>query len=181
MINPDLYFGRLGNRLFQLAYIYGQMRKGRIPDIYVQNPIYFEEYRNELKAIFNHNNKPIDKVAIHVRRGDYVKNDFYVDLMSTDYYQRAMQEFQGEQFIVFSDDLNYCREQAVFKDCFFYPGLSEIEDLTMISSCKGVIIANSSFSWWGAFLSDAKKVVAPKAWYSDGRERTKLLKDWIRI
>lgn len=169
----------MGNRMFQHAYLYSQMRKGLIKDVYVQDPSYFEGYEDEIRQLYSEGIGYEDKVGIHVRRGDYVGNPFYVDLMETDYYQRAMDEFEGEEFIVFSDDIEWCKKQDIFKGCEFSEG-SELEDFNKLASCDGVITANSSFSWWAGFLS-CGKVVAPIEWYSDKIERTKCPKEWIRL
>lgn len=171
--------GRLGNQMFQLAYIYARVRDGLIPDIYVQNSAYFEEYKDEIKKLFGEGIEKIDMVGIHVRRGDYVDNPFYVDLMETPYYEDAMALFPKEKFIVFSDNIEWCKKQDIFNRCEFANG-NEIDDLNLLASCKGIIMANSSFSWWAGYLSDAK-VVAPLAWYRDGVERTVLPKEWIKI
>lgn len=182
-------FGRLGNNLFQGAYIYSQMRDGLIPDIFVQNPVYFEKYRDEIRQMFRPETNMIDMVAIHVRRGanpinpsepKYCDNPFYVNLMQTGYYERAMQEFPDADFIIFSDDIEWCKKQPLFSGCEFSEGKSETDDMELMASCKGIIMANSSFSWWASYLSNAK-VVAPLAWYADGIERTKLLPEWKRI
>ena len=172
--------GRRGNQMFQFAYLHAQARKGLILDIYVQDPKYFEEYKDEIKLIFGQDIELIDQVAIHVRRGDYVNNPFYVDLMTTDYYEKAMELFPNEGFLVFSDDIEWCKKQDIFKGCEFSEGRTEVEDMNLMAGCKGVIIANSSFSWWGAYLSSGK-VIAPLMWYADGVERTKLPKTWITI
>ena len=171
--------GRLGNQMFQMAYLHAQMRDGLIPDIYVQSPEYFEKYSNEIKAIYGQNIVPNEYIAIHVRRGDYVGNSFYVDLMETDYYKRAMLEFPNEKFMVFSDDIDWCKKQDIFEGCTFSES-DEVVDLNKIAGSKGVIMANSSFSWWGAYLNGGK-IIAPQKWYSDSIERTKLLKEWKRI
>ncbi len=175
-MNPDKIFGRLGNRLFQYAYIFSQFKKGLIPDIFVQDPKYFDEYRNEIRDLFGSPTETIDKVAIHVRRGDYVGNPFYVDLMQTDYYQRAMEYFPFAKFIVFSDDIMWCKEQPIFKECEFFHG-TESEDLEKMMKCKGIIMANSSFSWWASYLSNAQ-VIAPLEWHPDKIIRTNILPEW---
>lgn len=180
MIPYHKLFGRLGNTMFQGAYIYAQMKKGEIPDIYVQDPEYFEHCKDDIRAMFGAGIGHIDMVAIHVRRGDYVHNPFYVDLMETPYYEDAMALFPGEDFLVFSDDVEWCKKQKIFKDCEFSEGKDEIEDLNLMASCKGVIMANSSYSWWAGYLSNGK-VVAPKEWYSDGITRTKVPTEWIQI
>jgi hypothetical protein len=155
------------------------MKRGEIPDIYVQDESFFEGYEDEIKQLFSEGITPIDQVAIHVRRGDYVGNSFYVDLMETDYYERAMEEFPGEKFLVFSDDIEWCKKQEIFKDCEF-SGSDELTDFNRMAGCKGVIMANSSYSWWAAYLSKGK-VVAPLEWYSDGVSRTTTLDNWTVI
>jgi hypothetical protein len=168
--------------MFQYAYLYAQARRGEIEDVYVQDEGLFYEYADEIKALFSAGIGLIDMVAIHVRRGDYVDNPFYVNLMETDYYQDAMELFPGAKFLVFSDDIKWCRKQPIFKGCDFSKGKDEILDLNLMASCNGVITANSSFSWWGGWLSSGK-VVAPSVdhWYTDGVERTRCPQGWIRL
>jgi hypothetical protein len=179
--------------MFQYAYIYNQARNGYIEDIYAQDPFYFEEVDDEIKAIYRQGiPKKLDMVAIHVRRGinplmpsepPYSKNPFYVNLCETDYYDLAMNEFPNAKFLIFSDDIEYCKQWFIGKQFEFYHG-TEIEDFNMMASCTGHIIANSSFSWWAAYISPyTQKVVAPslKNWYSDGIERTVCPTNWKRI
>lgn len=181
MIPIERLTGRLGNKMFQYAYLYSQARKGEIPDVYVQDEEYFVEYRDEIKAMFSQDiPDETDMVAIHVRRGDYVNNPFYVNLMDTDYYDKAMQIFPDEKFIVFSDDIEWCKKQDLFDGCAFSERNDEITDMNLMASCKGVITANSSFSWWAGYLSNGI-VVAPLEWYTDGFERTICPEEWIRV
>jgi hypothetical protein len=182
MIEPKELFGQLGNQMFQMAFLYSMFLDGKIPDFYLQDEQYFARHSSRIKALYRSGIGRIEKVAIHVRRTDYVDNRFYVDLMKTDYYERAMKEFPNAQFLVFSDDINWCKQQPIFKDCEFSEGLNRIDDLNRMASCIGHIIANSSYSWWGAYLSPNRGlVIAPKAWYNDGEERTKLPAKWKRI
>jgi len=179
----DKTFGRLGNRMFQTAFFYSYARDKGI-DFYYQDPVWFERYGDEIKELFKQEGEPLDYVAIHVRRGDYVNNPFYVDLTQTTYYQDAMDRFSGVKFLVFSDDINWCKAQAMFsRDNVEFSNKTELEDFNLMTRCKHQIIANSSFSWWAAYLNPNpnKKVIAPKAWYADGVERTKCPKEWIRI
>ena len=180
MINPDKLSGRLGNKMFQLAYLFSQEKKGLIKDIYVQDPALFEDVIPYLKAQYGVGVVPNEYVAIHVRRGDYVNNSYYTDLSKTDYYERAMKEFPDARFKVFSDDIISMETVPIFKDCEFSYG-NELEDFNFMAGAKGIIMANSSFSWWAAFLNKGK-VIAPLKWYSDGnQERTKLMPEWKRI
>lgn len=193
MIDPKIIFGRVGNHMFQGAYIYAQACENRVPDIYVQDYRLFHKYREGIRKLYGKDVYPnsIPKVAIHVRRAanpinpeepKYSENPFYVNLWETGYYQEAMALFPDAKFLVFSDDIPWCKEQEIFKDCEFSVG-TEIEDLNRMASCQGIIMANSSFSWWAAYLSKAR-VVAPsyQRWYTDGdSNRTKLLDEWQKI
>lgn len=193
MINPDILTGRLGNRMFQIAYLYAQVKKGEIPDWYLQDPKYFEGFESEIKAILSPGIGYLTQVGVHVRRASnpinpsepkYAENPFYFNLSESDYYERAMALFPNEKFVVFSDDPDWCKEK--FKnnpDVQVMDRSDEISDFNLLASCKHQIIANSSFSWWAAFLNpnETKKVIAPLQWYADGIERTVCPKEWIRI
>lgn len=176
--------GGLGNLLFKEAYLRNEFFEGRIPDIYLQSEKYFEKHKEKIRSVFGSSIGFIDKIAVHVRRGDYVNNPFYVDLFLDGYYDRAMNVFpvKNEYFLVFSDDIEWCKEQSTFKGCEFSEGFSEIDDLNRMASCQAHIIANSSYSWWGAYLSPyGGQVMAPEKWYSDSVQRTELLKEWKTI
>ena len=186
MVNLDKHFGRLGNRMFQLAFCYAYARDHNI-DFYYQDPKWFEKYSNEIKQIFSEGIGHDGRVSIHVRRAgnpsnleepDYYNNPFYKTL-GEDYYKKAMDLFPNRKFIVFSDDIEWCVNQEMFKNCDF-SDRSEKEDFTLMASCDGHIIANSTFSWWAAYLGKGR-VVAPKEWYADGIERTICPKEWIKI
>jgi len=172
-------FGGLGNSMFQYAYIYSQFKKGLIPDIYLQDFNYFEDYKDEIKALYGDKIHAggIDMVSLHIRRGDYVGNPFYVDLSTTDYYDKAIAEFPDESFLVFCADRqgndeadrkwceNFLNEKGI--DFEIAQGKTEIDDMNLMASCKAHIMANSSFSWWASYLGGGK-TVAPKKWFADG-------------
>lgn len=199
MTNPDKIFGRLSNRMFMMAALYAYCKDNNYP-LFVQDEKYFKKYENDIRQIYGEGIGFIDKVSIHVRRAKnpinpsepaYSENSFYVDLghhlhedMSDNYYIRAMAMFPNEKFLVFSDDIEWCKQSPIFKDCEFYHG-TEIEDMNQMASCKSNIIANSSFSWWAAWLNPnpSKVVIAPKRWFSD-EENEKFIgvpSTWIRI
>lgn len=169
--------------MFQYAFIYAEAERRGI-DRYFQDPKFFAGYEEEIKNAFIDGISiyPSEITAIHVRRGDYVGHNFYVDLMENGYYARAMAKFPGSKFVVFSDDIDWCKQQGIFQGCEFSHG-TEIEDMNNMASCTGHIIANSSFSWWAAFISPyTRKVVAPSVenWHTDGVERTVCPPHWIR-
>ena len=193
MVTPETITGRLGNKMFQTAYLYAQMKNGVIPSIFVQDPKYFEKYTDDIKKMFGEGIGYLSQVGVHIRRGanptnptepKYCENPFYVNLSETDYYERAMAMFPNEKFLVFSDDPEWCREK--FKnnpDVQVMEKGDEVDDMNLLASCKGIIMANSSWSWWAAFLNpnEGKRIIAPKLWHSDGVERTKTPKSWERI
>lgn len=183
MINPSKIFGRLGNSLFQYAYIYAQMREGNIPDIFIQDQKYFEKYGNDIKTLFGDGIKFKPEVAIHIRRGDYVENTFYVDLLKTNYYQKAMEMFPNSRFLIFSDDIEFCKSQFIGDEFSFSEGNDELDDLNSMAGCSSQIIANSSYSWWAGFLNPNpnKIVVYPKDWFSDNIKRIGFPSTWIQI
>lgn len=180
------YFGGMGNRLFQLSYIYAQCREGNIPDIYLQDFKYFEKYKDEIKAMFSIGAyAPKDLVALHIRKGDYNDNNFYVDLTKTDYYDKAIALFPGKKFLVFcadrqpisndTNDREWVKNWLDVKGVEYeiYDGKDEIDDFNAMASCRGMIIANSTFSTWAAYLNPNEGlIVAPEKYYADGVERT---------
>lgn len=185
MIPIDKLMGRTGNKMFQFAYIYAQMKHEQIPDVYVQSPEYFEDFEEDILLMYRQGiPERINKVAIHMRRTDYVRNPFYVDLSQTEYYEKAIAMFPGATFLIFSDDIEWCEKYFKGKQFEFCEEENVIDAMNIMASCRGHIIANSSFSWWGAYISPySEKIVAPsnRHWYIDQIERTKCPKNWIRI
>ena len=193
MIQTEILTGRIGNIMFQYAYLYAQMRDGVIPDIYVQNPKYFEKYESEIKQLFGQGIGYLDQVGIHVRRGlnpyipsepKYNDNPFHFSICNTDYYERAMALFPDDNFLVFSDDPKWCREK--FKDnprVQIMERKNDVDDFNLLASCKHLILANSSYSWWAGYLcpNESKRIICPKQWYTDNIQRTKLPEEWIKI
>jgi hypothetical protein len=191
--------GGLGNLLFKEAYIWAQMRDGEIPDIYVQSSDYWRKYRTEIATRFGHGVGRIDKVALHIRRGDYLKvSQFHTNLWGTDYYKEAIKKFPDAQFLVFckdnqseqqdEDDRIWCMDNLPYllppHRYELHEHTTETEDLNAMASCTGIIGANSSFSWWAAFLGDPqKKVVMPKSerWFVDKKKRCDLLPEWETV
>ncbi|MCF7817351.1 MAG: alpha-1,2-fucosyltransferase [Kiritimatiellales bacterium] len=118
-------------------------------------------------------------VSVHVRRGDYLNHSDLSGVCGTDYYNKAFlrldEEHPGCTPIVFSDDIPFCRELFGARKPVFV-GWNQHEnswmDMALMGLCKHHIIANSSFSWWGAWLAPSQKgvVVAPSRWYADAGE-----------
>ena len=109
-------------------------------------------------------------ISLHVRRTDYLTDGNKFLPCDLAYYARALAIVPADlPVIVFSDDIAWCKQQPLFQGPRWYysEGSSNIVDMCMISSCTHHIIANSTFSWWGAWLAGNpdKQVVAPKDWF----------------
>jgi hypothetical protein len=106
-------------------------------------------------------------VSLHVRRTDYLTNNANHHNLDLSYYEEALKHFDDRQVIVFSDDPEWCKGQSLFSDDRFLVSESEDNkiDLCLMTFCTSHIIANSSFSWWGAWLANSQKVIAPSKWF----------------
>ena len=102
------------------------------------------------------------KTAIHIRGGDYVGNAFHEQSLKP-YYNKCM-EMCGGEFVVFTNDEKYA--QNIIPNCEIV-NESEVNSLYLMSKAKGVICANSSFSWWGAYLSPNRPIFIPSKWVND--------------
>lgn len=168
-----------------------------------QSEKYFKEIKNELAKIlifddefslkfieYINDIKKHESVAIHIRRGDYLtnKNHFILDL---DYYKKAIIHFKNNlinpKFYIFSDDIEWCRLNLKidFPNQFVF-GNDSRRDLQLMSLCDHFIIANSTFSWWGAYLgkNESKKIICPSTWFpksSNKQIEDLLMNDWIKI
>ncbi len=114
-------------------------------------------------------------VALHIRRGDFLRNSGNHHNLSIDWYGRALDKINldGRQVVIFSDDPDWCREQQVFGDddkFLVSESNNHYTDLALMSLCSGHIIANSTYSWWGAWLADSKEVIAPAKWFGPDNE-----------
>lgn len=176
---------------------------------YWQSPKYFDFIENVIRAEFRfgeplsgHNaaiGNEISRtgsVAVHVRRGDYVSNpttSSYHGTCSIDYYLEAEKRLRGEcgelVLFVFSDDPDWTQANLRFQSrtlIMRQNGLDEDHlDLQLMTLCKHHIIANSTFSWWGAWLCEqpGKCVIAPKQWFRDPNQPTDDLipTNWLRL
>lgn len=129
----------------------------------------------------------LNSCSIHVRRGDYLKKERrdVHPAQPIDFYKKALDIIQPKgKIFIFSDDINWCKKNFNFENIVFVEGNSNIEDLLCMSLCENNIIANSTFSWWGAWLNQNKnkKVIAPKLWFGNKISSIDLVpEDWIQI
>ena len=126
-----------------------------------------DEIKDECDDLIKQFTNPI---ALHIRRGDFIWNNKNHPPLSLDYYKSALELFDSDrEVIIFSDDTEWCKEQELFVDDRFAvaEGGDQFYDMCLMSMCDDFIIANSTFSWWGAWLGNRGKVIAPKKWFGE--------------
>lgn len=170
-----------------------------IIDGFFQSEKYFVQYRKQMLSLF----KPTDFISeyindkyediincrstsVHVRRGDYLKLQTHHPTLPVSYYEKAIEYMtdRTDQYVIFSDDISWCRSQFVGDNFTFVEDVDYIE-LYLMSMCHNNIIANSSFSWWGAWLNDNNKLaIGPDCWFGPSiRHATKdiIPEAWIKF
>lgn len=186
-----------------------QLKDNIILDGHWQSYRYFEHAAKEVRRAFRfpeeiskQNSRLLDdinkseSVSIHVRRADYASDPYnkkFLGALSLDYYKQAIKSMNVVKedmcFYVFSDDIDWCKKniklgpRATFISHNFGP--RSFEDMRLMAACKHNIVANSSFSWWGAWLNDnpSKLVIAPKKWFNIPGFKTEdiVLDTWTKI
>jgi len=175
---------------------------------YWQTEKYFVDIRTELLKDFSFKAKPkpsnqkiLDQIksspsiSLHVRRGDYVNNknaNKFHGTKGTEYYTKAINEIVKRKpanytLFVFSDDIAWCKKnlKLSYPTVYVTGNKKGCEDMRLMMNCTHNIIANSSFSWWAAWLNQSpdKLVVGPKQWFNDPSVNTNdvLPSSWIKI
>lgn len=128
-------------------------------------------------------------LSIHVRRGDYITNKSAASChgaCSIEYYLKSYEFMKTkgrfDLICIFSDDVLWCKKHLKFEEDVIYVSEASIlpqEDIYMMSQCDFHIIANSTFSWWGAYLSDQKNIVYPKKWFVEKESPNLFPSHWI--
>jgi len=181
-------------------------------DGYWQSEMFFQDFAEDIRQDFTFKDNPneinkkfIDRirkensVSIHIRRQDYVSNKKTLKkhgILDLSYYARAVEiltkDFLSPVLFVFSDDIDWAKKNLKLKHKTIYVDhnreKSPEEDLRLMIECKKHVIANSTFSWWGAWLSKSsqKEVIAPKNWFTKGemlqRDKFDIIpKKWDKI
>jgi hypothetical protein len=153
---------------------------------YFQTERYFKEFRDKILGYFSFRPEIENSaslywekfvlpflsgstcVSVHVRRGDYTLYPNHHPPCSKEYYDKAMSSFGDEdKFLIFSDDIDWCRGNFNSDRFHIVDSGSPYVDLKLITMCDHHINANSSFSWWGSWLNrkDTKRVICPSNWF----------------
>jgi hypothetical protein len=176
---------------------------------YWQSFKYFELYQDIIRADLTFKREPTEKnarmieeidgvqsVAVHVRRGDYItnpNNNASLGTCSLEYYRKASdyieQHVEEPHFFIFTDDPGWAKENLTFpgptRIVDHKLGKADYEDFRLMTHCKHFIIANSSFSWWGAWLANypEKTVIAPMNWFTIETypPEDRIPGEWIRL
>lgn len=198
VVEPSFNFWPEFFNLSQGCYLYG----------YWQSEKYFHSVEKVIRSEFNFREplsgrnaelaieiKNAQAVSLHVRRGDYVsdhKTGKIMDICSLEYYKTAVayivERVEQPIFYIFSDDIDWVKQSLPLRfPCKYVNhnrGIDSYRDMQLMSLCKHHVIANSTFSWWGAWLNSnpCKIVVAPRKWFRNGTSDQDLIPaEWIRL
>ena len=192
---------------FEYDAVWESIPDGTMIDGYFQSERYFSGIAESLRvefvpvALLSQQNahyaelaRGCESVALHVRRGDYVTNLNALKVhgvCSPDYFETAItymrERLENPRFFVFSNDMAWARENLKLGDnAVFVTGNEKYPeiDIHLMAQCRHHIIANSSFSWWGAWLNPSKSkiVIAPERWFAKPMDTSDLIpRQWVRL
>lgn len=165
---------------------------------YYQSESYFEKYSENIKSLFAPPLEFIDRIKIelpfmfkggvtliNVRRGDYLHSPNFHPVITTEYIHKALEHIKNTNIhLIASDDIEWCKENIHLPNMHFLVGYKPEEQLWILSMCTNFVLANSSFSWWAAYLSRTpnKIVVVPETWFGPEQKQhwdDIYCKDWI--
>lgn len=205
------FFARLGKNIYREPHFHFDQHFFRLTepvfiDGFWQSHLYFKDIEATIRQDFllqeyliknvkqkGEELKNKNSVAVHIRRGDFLHPNAaaYHGILGTDYYAKAItlirEKVPGSSVHYFSDDIEWVKRNLPSGNAEFVSShtVSAIEDFFLMTQCRHNIIANSSFSWWTAWLNNNpdKIVVAPKKWFTDSSINTNDLipAEWLRI
>lgn len=165
-----------------------------------QTEKYFIKYKEVIKDLFSPTMEFIDRAtkefpflkdsvvgAINVRRGDYLTQPRRHPVVTIDYINEAYKHLPYcDKILILSDDINWCKENIKLPNTVFIENYVDCDGLWLLSLCDHFIISNSSYSWWGAYLSrtDNKKIISPDTWFGPDvvdNPKDVWCEDWIKI
>ena len=165
---------------------------------YFQTEKYFKHRRGEILDLFSPTEEQLTYIrdkygsldntcSIHIRRGDYILQPGHHPVCSPQYYQEAIGRMsEGTKFLIFSDDIPFCKQSFIGDSFIFIENELDYIDMYIMSMCTNNIIANSTFSWWGAWLNknENKVVITPSVWFGLSKQldtRDIIPNEWLKI
>ena len=139
-----------------------------VPDLIRKEFTFKSHYREVAEEMRKHLSGDI--ISLHIRRTDYINNANH-DTITMEYYEEALKHVPDNcKVIIFTDDPEWAKVQPLFPDDRFFVSETDCPytDMCLMSLCDYHILANSSFSWWGAWLANSKKVICTKNWFGPG-------------
>jgi hypothetical protein len=159
--------------------------KEEILDIFYFDALFNDKFKLTIKQITNP-----ESVALHVRRGDYLTNKNHL-VLDLEYYEKAIKyltiKLKNPKIFIFTDDIDWCKLNLKINLPYHYiHGNKDWEELKLMTLCNHFIIANSTFSWWGAYLNKSllKIVICPKIWFPESNYKNIediFIQNWIKI
>ncbi|MBS1646336.1 MAG: alpha-1,2-fucosyltransferase [Bacteroidetes bacterium] len=175
-----------------------------------QSELYFKDAEQQIRKEFTittllnneikktaENIKNTNSICLHIRRGDLITSSVYsssIGALSMEYYTQAIhyikQQIENPTFFIFSDDIEWCKQNIILPDPTFYmnnttAGEKAEGHLHLMQQCKHFIISNSTYAWWGAWLSanKNKRVIYPENWYKDSKYNNPSMspKSWVPL
>jgi len=181
------------------AYQKIEYKKNLLMHGYFQSEKYFLQNKEKILDLFYINSEDVyflqnkyknidlnNTVSVHVRRGDYLKFSHIHPVCEAEYYKKAMEHFPNKNFIFVSQDMEWVYENFKGNNIFYSNNDNEILDFTIQTICSDNIIANSTFSWWAAYLNKNKnkKIISPLKWFGEKSPHNQdniIPSNWIRI
>lgn len=192
----DSNFLKIGNNNYIEGYFQSEKYFKNIREVLLKQFIIKQETSNYTKKIEKKIIVSKNSCALHVRRGDFVSstNIHIHGVCDMGYYKKAMKYLEEKvgdmDYFIFSDDIDWVKENLDVQNAIYIESKEKRlphEDIYLMSLCSHNIIANSSFSWWGAWLNQNKNkiVIAPKRWFVDEKmqkqSRDIVCESWIKI
>lgn len=159
---------------------------------YFQSEKYFKDYRQQVidALCFPKYERKCDTVAVHVRRGDYLRLADKHNVCTKEWLLEAMSQFdEGYKFRFFSDDIQWCKDNFKGERYSFSEYNNQFQDIGEIAACEHGIMSASTFGWWGNWIADnngnGRIVIAPKDWFNPNYTRLRsddiVPKNWVKI
>ncbi len=186
----DISFKSLKGNKYIKGYFQTEKYFSEIKDILLQQFTVNRELANSTKSYAEKIKSSTTSCSIHIRRGDYIsdkKANSIHGSCSLEYYKQAVnllkEKYKNNYFFIFSDDISWVKNNlSIDNATYINHNTIPHEDIYLMSLCDHNITANSSFSWWGAWLNDNKNktVISPKNWFVD-KENELVCKNWIQL